>query len=656
LIVIAFRTAFAQRQSTSDETPIGVRSFLAWRWPVKKRANLPSGCDLYRDTIYTGCLQKEIMAQPHPMGAFVTRQPRLADHSADRRMILLAGLALVVGTGSAGAAWLLLKLIALVTNLAWYGRLSANSASITEAAGGIGTLLIPIIGSLLIGLMVRFGSPKIRGHGIPEAIEAILYGQSRLSLKVALLKPLSSAVSIGSGGPFGAEGPIIMTGGAIGSLSAQCFNLSGAERKTLLVAGAAAGMTAIFGTPVAAMLLAIEVMLFEWKPRSFVPVVAGALTASAWRPLLIGTGPLFPFAGAVPAYPWLLPVAAIVGLASGVIASLLSAALYRLEDGFHRLPIHWMWWPALAAIIVGLGGLIDPRVLGAGYGNIQALLDGHWALKAILLLLVVKTVVWLAALSSGTSGGILAPLLSIGGALGGVIGLWLPGGSGFWALAGMAAMMSAGMRAPLTGAVFAVELTGRLDALPATAAAAVAGYALAVLVLRRSILTEKVARRGRHLSHEYGVDPLALVRTSEVMAKDPATLPASMRTGDALIFFEQGARHRSYPVVDDSGRPVGLVSREDALRWRTAAPDEDETLHDRVSDKSLAVATPDMPAIQAAELMIAEEIGRLPVVDPASGKLVGILARRDLLNARAKSTEEETKRKRYVKPRIPAVA
>ena len=221
------------------------------------------------------------MAQPHPMGAFVTRQPRLADHSADRRMILLAGLALVVGTGSAGAAWLLLKLIALVTNLAWYGRLSANSASITEAAGGIGTLLIPIIGSLLIGLMVRFGSPKIRGHGIPEAIEAILYGQSRLSLKVALLKPLSSAVSIGSGGPFGAEGPIIMTGGAIGSLSAQCFNLSGAERKTLLVAGAAAGMTAIFGTPVAAMLLAIEVMLFEWKPRSFVPVVAGALTASA---------------------------------------------------------------------------------------------------------------------------------------------------------------------------------------------------------------------------------------------------------------------------------------------------------------------------------------------------------------------------------------
>ena len=596
------------------------------------------------------------MAQPQPMGAFVTRQPRLADHSADRRMILLAGMALVVGTGGAGAAWLLLKLISLVTNLAWYGRLSAGSASISDAAGGAGTVLIPVAGSLLIGLMARFGSPKIRGHGIPEAIEAILYGQSRLSLKVALLKPLSSAISIGSGGPFGAEGPIIMTGGAIGSLFAQCFRLSGAERKTLLVAGAAAGMTAIFGTPVAAMLLAIEVMLFEWKPRSFVPVVAGALTASAWRPLLIGSGPLFPFTGAVPAYVWLLPAAAIVGLASGVIASLLSAALYRLEDGFHRLPIHWMWWPALAAVVVGLGGLVDPRVLGAGYGNIQALLDGDWALKAILLLLVVKAIVWLAALSSGTSGGILAPILTIGGALGAVIGLWLPGGSGFWALAGMAAMMSAGMRAPLTGAVFAVELSGRLDALPATAAAAVAGYALAVLVLRRSILTEKVARRGRHLSQEYGVDPLALVRVSEVMAKDPATLPAWMRTAEALIFFEEGARHRSYPVVDDKGRLVGLVSREDALRWRSIPPGEEETLNDRIADRSLAVATPEMPAIQAAELMIAEEVGRLPVVDPASGKLVGILARRDLLKARAKSTEQETRRKRYVKPRITVAA
>lgn len=596
------------------------------------------------------------MAQPQPIGAFVTRQARLADHSADRRMILLAGMAVVVGTGGAGAAWLLLKLIALATNLAWYGRLSAGPASITDAAGGIRTVLIPVIGSLLIGLMARFGSSKIRGHGIPEAIEAILYGQSRLSLKVALLKPLSSAVSIGSGGPFGAEGPIIMTGGAIGSLFAQCFKLSGAERKTLLVAGAAAGMTAIFGTPVAAMLLAIEVMLFEWKPRSFVPVVAGALTACAWRPLLIGSGPLFPFLGAVPAYAWLLPAAALVGLSSGVVASLLSAALYRLEDGFHRLPIHWMWWPALAAIVVGLGGLVDPRVLGAGYDNIQGLLGGHWAMKAILLLLVVKTIVWLAALSSGTSGGILAPILTIGGALGGVIGLWLPGGSGFWALVGMAAMMSAGMRAPLTGAVFAVELTGRLDALPATAAAAVAGYALAVLVLRRSILTEKVARRGRHLSQEYGVDPLALVRVGEVMAKEPATLPAAMRTSEALVFFERGAKHRTYPVVDVRGRPIGLVSREDALRWRTTPPGEDETLQDRVSDRSLAVATPEMPAIQAAELMIAEEIGRLPVVDPANGLLVGILARRDLLKARAKSSEQETKRKRYVKPRISVTA
>jgi H+/Cl- antiporter ClcA len=576
----------------------------------------------------------------------VAHKPRLADHSADWRMLLLAAMALVVGTGGAVSAWVLTRLIYVVVNLAWYGRFSALPSPIMDAAHGPKVVLIPVVGSLIVGLIARFGSDKIRGHGIPEAIEAILYGESRLSPKVALLKPLSSAISIGSGGPFGAEGPIIMTGGAIGSLFAQRFRLTAAERKTLLVAGAAAGMTGIFGTPVAAILLAVEVMLFEWKPRSFVPVVLASLTALAWRPLLIGSGPLFSMAPTHGVEAAMLAIAAGLGLVAGLLAVFLSASLYRVEDLFHRLPVHWMWWPAIGAVVVGLGGLIEPRVLGAGYNNIQDLLDGSLLLKAALLLLVVKAVVWLTALGSGTSGGILAPLLIIGGALGAIAGFWLPGGPGVWALLGMAGVMSAAMRAPLTAAIFAVELTGRFELLPATAASAAAAYALAVLVLKRSILTEKISRRGRHILQEYTVDPLALAQADEIMTENPVTLAEDMTIADAIRFFEK-AKHRSYPVVDTRGRPVGLASRADALRWRNNADlPADETLREQLSDSSMPVVYPNTPAVEIANLMIAEDIGRVCVVSPKDGRVIGIIARRNLLQARATKVREEWDRSR----------
>ncbi|MGN6499710.1 MAG: chloride channel protein, partial [Tsuneonella sp.] len=451
--------------------------------------------------------------------------------------------------------------------------------------------------------------------------------------------------SIGSGGPFGAEGPIIMTGGAIGSLFAQRFHLTAAERKTLLVAGAAAGMTAIFGTPVAAILLAIEVMLFEWKPRSFVPVIVSALVALAWRPLMVGSGPLFPFGGALVPDGATLVLAALIGCLAGCVGSLLSSALYGIEDGFHRLPVHWMWWPALGAVIVGLGGLIEPRVLGAGYASIQDLLDGHLLLAGLVLLLVVKSVVWLVALGSGTSGGILAPLLIIGGALGGIAGIWLPGGVGEWALIGMAGMMSAAMRAPLTSAVFTVELTGHFSALPLTVAASGAAFAFAVLVLKRSILTEKISRRGRHISQEYTVDPLALGMAGDLMTANPETLPETMTVAETVRYFET-ARHRSYPVLGRGGRPIGLVSRRDALRWRQDGGTDAETIGEQLSDSSLPVVTPDTPADAVANLMITEQIGRICVVAPDTGALVGIVARRDLLRSRAAVLRGEMERGR----------
>ena len=572
-------------------------------------------------------------------------RPRLADHNADARMVLLAGMALVTGTGGALSAWVLLHLIGLTTNLLWFHKLSWTMTSPGAAAGGPLTIVIPVLGSLVIGAMARFGSDKIRGHGIPEAIEAILYGESKLSLKVALLKPLSSAISIGSGGPFGAEGPIIMTGGAIGSLFAQRFHLTAAERKTLLVAGASAGMTAIFGTPFAAILLAVEVLLFEWKPRSFVPVVASVIVAFAWRPLLVGSGPLFPAAWHLAASPLNLALALGVGAISGLLACLISKALYLIEDGFHRLPLHWMWWPALGSVVVGLGALVEPRVLGAGYDTIEALATGSLVAQAIALLLVVKAIVWLAALGSGTSGGILAPLLIIGGAAGALAGLWLPGGSGPWAMVGMAGMMSASMRAPLTSALFVVELTGRFDALPQAITGSGVAFAIAVLLLRRSILTEKISRRGRHISQEFSVDPLALSLACDVMTADPVTLPADLPVGEALLFFEREAKHRSYPVVDALGHPIALVSRADALRWRQEPGALDGTLGETLSDVSLPVVTLDTPSDAIANMMIAENSGRVCVTG-ADGCLAGIVARRDLLRSRAVALKGESKRSR----------
>jgi CIC family chloride channel protein len=567
---------------------------------------------------------------------------RLADYSADYRMLILAAMATVAGTGGAFSAWVLLKLIYLATNLFWYGNFSDASGVIAHRSALL-VIAVPLIGGLVVGLMARFGSDKIRGHGIPEAIETILYGESKLSLKVALLKPLSSAVSIGSGGPFGAEGPIIMTGGAIGSLFAQLFRLSAAERKTLLVAGATAGMTGIFGTPFASIMLAVELLLFEWKPRSFVPVVTAVLVALAWRPLLVGSGPLFPFAAATPAGIQPVAISAGIGLVTGLEAAVLSFILYRIEDAFHRLPIHWMWWPAIGAVVVGIGGLFDIRVLGSGYGSIQALVDGSLVVKAVLLLLVVKAVVWLVALGSGTSGGILAPLLILGGCVGFLIGQYLPGDPGFWAMIGMAGVMSGVMRAPMTGALFAAELTNHLSALPETIAAGASAYAVSVLIMKRSILTEKIARRGRHILREYTVDPLEFLLAGQVMTPDPRTLPGSLTLADVVAFFSEEAEHRTYPVVDESDRLLGLVSRTDALRWKQ---DSRGQLHgqlaDVLSDPSTLVAFPETPCGEVADMMVESGTGRVPIVDPTSRKVIGILSRQDLLKVRSAQKRGET--------------
>jgi H+/Cl- antiporter ClcA/CBS domain-containing protein len=575
----------------------------------------------------------------------------LADFSTNRRVLLLSAMALVIGAISSWVAYALIWLIAIITNLAFYQRFSAAVAVPQGHHLGLWVVLVPVAGALVIGLMARFGSEKIRGHGIPEALEAILLGRSRISLKVAILKPLSSAISIGTGGPFGAEGPIIMTGGAFGSLFAQRFHLSAAERKTLLVAGAAAGMSAVFATPVAAVLLAVELLLFEWKPRSFIPVAVAAIVASVLRVPLLGAGPIFPVLAHAPLSGAGLAIAAGIGVLAGFGSGLLTMLVYACEDLFQKLPLHWMWWPAIGAVFVGIGGLIEPRVLGVGYNTIHSLLRGELVGAVVIGLLVAKALVWSIALGSGTSGGVLAPLLILGGALGALAGSWIPmGDPGLWALIGMAAMMGGTMRSPLTAMVFAVELTRDFNLFPALLIGSVAALAVTVLLMRRSILTEKLARRGHHITREYSIDPFELARVREVMDTDVPSIPATMKLSELADRLARNDselnRRQGTLIVDGQNQLVGIITRGDIVRALRLNQTPGLTVAEAGST-DLAVAFPDEPLHAALTKMLRRDVGRLPVVergDPT--RVVGYLGRAAILSARMRLHEEENVRQR----------
>jgi CIC family chloride channel protein len=578
-------------------------------------------------------------------------------------VIPISALAVFIGFVSAFVALALLRLIGLFTNLSFFGRWS--TALVSPAGNHLGWLevLVPVAGALIIGVMARYGSERIRGHGIPEAIEAILINGSRVEPKVAILKPLSSAISIGTGGPFGAEGPIIMTGGAFGSMIAQLFHLTSNERKTLLVAGAAAGMSATFAAPVASVLLAVELLLFEWKPRSFVPVALASVTAAAARRYIIGLGPLFPVSPH-PAFigPQGLLGCLVAGVLAGALSALLTWAVYASEDAFQHLPIHWMWWPAIGGLVIGLGGLVFPQALGVGYETIGALLQGDVPRKMLVGILLVKSVIWAFSLGSGTSGGVLAPLLMMGGALGGVESMFLPHeGAGFWPLVSMGAVLGGTMRSPFTGVIFALELTHDVNMLLPLLLAVTMAHAFTVLVLRRSILTEKVARRGYHLSREYAVDPLEILFVREVMRTHIAALPAQITRRELApsLRTDHLARKRQilYPVVDDERRVVGVITRGDLKRFAQDPPavDADRPLVE-LARRDPVVAYQDEPLRAVVHRMADTGLTRFPVLNnDTERKLAGMVSLADLLQARTRSLEEERHRERVLRIRLPRV-
>ncbi|XXT84476.1 chloride channel protein [Sorangium sp. So ce281] len=559
--------------------------------------------------------------------------------AVDRRVVLVSGLAIALGGVAFLAAELLTALIAVITNLAFFGRLSAAPASPAEHNLGLLVLVVPIAGALVVGVMARYGSQAIRGHGIPEAMEQVLFNQSRIPPRMTLLKPLSAAIAIGTGGPFGAEGPIIATGGALGSLVGQLLRITADERKTLLAAGAAAGMSATFGSPVAAVLLAIELLLFEYRPRSVIPVALAATTATAARLCAGHTAPAFEMASVAPSTGPALAFYIVLGAALGLAATGATRAIYAIEEAFERLPFHWMWWPAIGAVAIGVVGYFAPQTLGVGYSNIDDILSGRLALAALVSLSLMKFISWSIALGSGTSGGTLAPLFTVGGGLGAMLGLaataLLPGlgvDARVAGLVGMAAIFAGASRALLASVVFAFETTRQPMGLLPLLGGCSAAFLVSSLLMRHSIMTEKIARRGARVTVEYAADHLAQITAGEAASRPVVTLAADDTVEAARAFLlsqAAGSRHQGFPVVDDRGELVGVVTQRDVLTEQAG------TISIRhLVRRPPAVVFEDSSLREAADHMVTEGVGRLPVVSRhAPRKVLGILTRSDLLDA-----------------------
>lgn len=555
-----------------------------------------------------------------------------------KRMLYIGLLAVSIAVVISAVARLLVYLINLITNLAFHQQFSlAGNAPAPHHLGAF-VIIVPVAGGLLVGLMALYGSKAIRGHGIPEAMEQILTNESRIPPAITYLKPLSAALSIGTGGPFGAEGPIIATGGAFGSTIGQVLRISSYERKILLAAGATAGMSAIFGSPIAAIFLAIELLLFEFSPRSIIPVALACITGAAGHHFLFEAGPVFPAPSIAPAGNSALAVYSCIGLLCGALAAGITKLLYAVEDGFEKLPVHWAWWPAIGGVAVGIVGYFAPRTLGVGYDNITMLLSGKTALYTMIALCALKFLSWAIALGSGTSGGTLAPLLTIGGAAGALLGTvaqhYFPG-SGVTitlaALVGMSALFAGASRALLTSIIFAIETTQQSNALLPLLAACLASYFVSYLLMENTIMTEKIARRGVRTPHVYQPDLLENRKVSDVTGKEGLILSAASTLAEVRAWLQRhpGSTQQNFYIVADAGGVFkGIISSSNLFSLHH--PDA-TTLQQLIKRKPFAV-TADETLKAAVEMMARENLDVLPVLDPATQVVAGMVSYKDILS------------------------
>jgi len=586
------------------------------------------------------------------------RMPRKST-LVDKRVLLVTALAVLIAFGAALVAQLLTALIGLVTNLAFYGRWSTAFTSPAGNHLGAWVIVVPAIGGLLVGMMARWGSRAIRGHGIPEAMEQVLLNESRIAPRITFLKPVSSAIAIGTGGPFGAEGPIIATGGALGSFLGQLLRVTAAERKVLLAAGAAAGMAAVFGAPVSALVLAVELLLFELRPRSLIPVALATFTATGVRYARYGSAAVFamptdlvePGGSALACY-------IALGILLGLVSVGVTRLVYGVEDAFEKLPVHWMWWPAIGGLAVGAIGWIAPHTLGVGYDNIEAIVAGHFGVRILVSLCLLKFLSWVIALGSGTSGGTLAPLFTIGGALGGLIGIGIAAvAPGFGvdpriaALVGMAAIFAGASRALLTSIVFAFETTRQPVGLLPLLGGCSAAYLVSALLMRNTIMTEKIVRRGVRVPSEYAADFLEQISVGQACTRDVRSLRTSDELGEIRHWLNSGrpeAQHQGFPVLDDAGHVRGVITRRDLL-------DPDLPGLKRIGEmlKRPPIVVDETHSLrEAADHMVAENVGRLVVVAPDDpSKMVGMLTRGDLLSAHSRRLKEARDANRHIRIR-----
>ena len=572
---------------------------------------------------------------------------------AQFRMVLVSFLAVGIGLLAGLIAFVLYKLIGLFTNIFFYHRFVADFTSAQHNQLGLWVIPIPAIGGIIVGFMAKYGTSKIKGHGIPEAMEAVMVNRSRIEPRVAILKPISAAIAIGTGGPFGAEGPIIQTGGAVGSLVGQAFHTTASERKVLLACGAAAGMSATFNTPIAGVILAIELLLFEFKARSFIPLVIASTLATAVHMQLLGAGPMFKVTAMDFGIPHALPFYLLLGLVCGLAAVGFSKLLYWTEDQFEKLPIDELWWPAIGALGLGIIGYFVPRVLGVGYDTIGDILNANLAWKLLLVVMVAKAAALVISLGSGTSGGLLAPMFMSSAAMGGVFAVGMDRifptanlSAGAFALVAMGAVFGAASRATFSFIIFAFEITRDYNSvLPLMLVSVIADGIAMWLMPRASIMTEKLARRGLHIHQEYEADILQQVRVSETMDQDVPKLPADMKVSELSDLIARRdpeiSRHQGMVILDTDGNLAGVITRGDVMR----ALDADSTGASTVLDagtRDVVVTYPDEMLHDASAKMLRNDIGRLPVVDRKDPrKVLGYLGRPGIMAARLRRLDEE---------------